>query len=126
MAGRKSIDIESYGHSNPIPSASVIGNLMATGVILPRYGKTGAPPATLPEQAAIIFEHMKSLVEKAGGTTDNILKVNFWMKTPNDREAVNAEWVKMFPVEDARPTRHTFPDMQDGPFLIRAEFIAVL
>ena len=45
---------------------------------------------------------------------------------PGSREAVNAEWTKMFPDPEARPARHTLPDMQSLSFLVSCDFTAIL
>ena len=55
-------------------------------------------PADLPGQVANIFKHIRLCVEAAGGTVDDIVKINFWMKQPSTgRAALNDQWVKMFP-----------------------------
>ena len=40
--------------------------------------------------------------------------------------APDAEWVKMFPDQDARPARHTRQDELDRGQLIKCTFVAVL
>lgn len=126
MGQRKSIDIEGFRHANPIPNASRIGDLVVSGVILGREGATGKAAATLDEQCALVFRHMRAIVEEAGGTTDDIIKINVALKDPSNREVLNAEWTKMFPNPESRPARHTTKDSSDSPFLVQIDFMAVL
>ncbi len=126
MARRSSIEIASFRHSNPIPNASRIGNLVMSGVILGRDPETGAPVSGLEAQCALVFRYMRETVEAAGGTCDDIIKVSVWLRDPSDRTALNAEWVRMFPDPDARPARHTQPILGESPYLIQCDFTAML
>jgi len=124
MADRKSIDIDGFVHKNPIPNASRIGNILMSGVIFGKDSRTDQIPKTLVEQSALVFSHMKDIVEAAGGTTEDILKVNIYLKDPADRAVVNDEWVKMFPDEHARPARHSHGGC-NPPYLVGCDFTAV-
>ena len=126
MTRRRSIDIEGFGHANPIPAASRVGDVVMSGVILGRDGAAGAPPPGLEAQCALVFRHMRAVVEAAGGTCADIVKVDVWLKDPTDRAALNAEWTRAFPDPASRPARHTQPLAGDGPYLIQCSFAAVL
>ena len=126
MVQRDSIFIDDFRHANPIPNASRIGNLVMSGVILGKDPETGEAPDDLEAQCALMFRHLRSTVEAAGGTCENIIKMTVWLKDPSRREVLNAEWTKMFPDPDARPARHTIKDTSDGPYLIQCDFTAVL
>ncbi len=126
MAQRQSIHIEEFVHKNPIPNASRIANIVASGAIMGRDPETDAPGATLADQCRLVFRHMRSTVEAAGGTTDDIIKVTVWLEDPSDREALNAEWTAMFPDPESRPARHTQKDISDSPYLMHCDFMAVL
>jgi len=87
---------------------------------------TGKVAPSLEAQCAFMFQHLKTIVEAAGGTTDDIIKLTVWMTDRAQREALNAEWLKMFPDEHARPARHTMAVALDGGMLIQCDFTAVL
>lgn len=123
---RKSVHIEGFKHTNPIPNASRIGNIVMSGVILGRDPVTEQPAATLEEQCALTFRYIRETVEAAGGTCEDIIKVTVWLKNPADRAALNAEWIKMFPDPESRPARHSQPAPADGPYFIQCDFTAVL
>lgn len=126
MVQRDSIYIDDFRHANPIPNASRIGNLVVSGVILGKDPETGAPPATLAAQCELMFRHLRSTIEAAGGTPDNIVKMTVWLKDPSDRQVLNEAWTKMFPDPESRPARHTQKDSSDNPYLIQCDFMAVL
>ena len=126
MAKRKSIEIDGFVHKNPIPNASLIGNILASGIIHGRDTREDSVPDTIEEQAALCFRHVKDIVEAAGGTVDDIIKITVWLKDPADRTALNAEWTAMFPDEHARPARHTQKLDDDAITMIQCDFMAVL
>ena len=126
MTQRKSVNINGFRHKNPIPNASRVGNLVMTGVILGRDADSDEVPTTLEGQCALMFKHMRKIIETAGGTTEHIAKVTIWLKDPSNRDAVNAEWKKMFPNPASRPARHTLPDTQDWPYLVSCDFTAFI
>ncbi len=126
MAKRKSIEIDGFVHKNPIPNASLIGNILVSGIIHGRDTREDSVPETIEEQCALCFRHVKDIVEAAGGTVDDVIKITVWLKDPADRKALNAEWKAMFPDEHARPARHTQKLDDDAITMIQCDFMAVL
>lgn len=127
MARRQSINFPGFSHQNPIPNASRVGNIVMSSVIGGSNPGTRELPATLEEQVGNLFAHVRNAVAAAGCSTDDIVKMTFWVKDPaTQREALNAEWVKMFPDADARPARHTQQMPADSRALVQCDFVAVL
>jgi enamine deaminase RidA (YjgF/YER057c/UK114 family) len=126
MARRQSIHIEGFVHKNPIPNASRIGNLLMSSIINGVDPATGKVASTLEQQCRFMFEHVRAIMAKAGGTTDDIIKMTVWMKDRAQRDAVNVEWVRMFPDEHARPARHTMRADLEGGLLVQCDITAVL
>jgi enamine deaminase RidA (YjgF/YER057c/UK114 family) len=84
-------------------------------------------PATLEEQVRNLFAHVRNAVAAAGCSPEDIVKMTFWVKDPaTQREALNAEWVRMFPDADSRPARHTQQLPADSRALVQCDFVAVL
>ncbi len=107
MARRTSINVHGAKHTNPIPNACRIGGLIVSGAISGNDPKTGELPPGLEAQAANMFLNLREIVETGGGTTDDIIKLTVYLKDADDRKALNAEWLKMFPDAASRPARHT-------------------
>ena len=127
MSKRQSVNSPGFSHQNPIPNASRIGNLVISSVIGGTNPGTRDLPAALEQQVANVFAHMRNMIEAAGGSVDDIIKVTFWVKDPaSQRQALNAEWVKMFPDEVSRPARHTQHLPPESKALVQCDFTAVL
>jgi enamine deaminase RidA (YjgF/YER057c/UK114 family) len=126
MARRSSISIPDFVHRNPIPNACRVGNLVMSGVINGVDPATGRVAPTLAAQCTFMFAHMRKIVEAAGGSTDDIVKVTVWLKDRSQREALNEAWVAMFPDESARPARHSMQAALEGDVLIQCDFTAWL
>ncbi|MGH7096038.1 MAG: RidA family protein [Stellaceae bacterium] len=127
MPERRSVNFSGFSHQNPIPNASRVGNIVMSSVIGGSNPGTRELPPTLAAQAANVFHYIRAAVEAAGGSSEHIVKIDFFVKDPaTQREALNAEWVKMFPDPNSRPARHTQPLPPDSRALVQASFVAVL
>ncbi|MCE8040156.1 MAG: RidA family protein [Halomonadaceae bacterium] len=126
MSRRKSVHSTGFQHANPIPAASRVGGLLASGVINGTDPETGELGADLATQCAYMFRHVRSIVEAAGGSTEDILKMTVWLQDRSQRDALNAEWLKMFPDPDSRPARHSIQNPVESKFLIQCDVLAVI
>lgn len=125
---RKSITIEGFSHGkNPVPAASVIGNLLMTGAIFgtdPRTGKVAADPE---DECRLMFHNAGRILAQAGGSFADVLKMTFFLRPQASRELVNQHWVLAFPDPASRPARHvivstTLPDSMQ----MQCDLVAVL
>ena len=103
MAKRKSVNYPGYTHQNPIPNASRIGNILMSSIMNGTEPGTRNVPPDLASQVVNIFKHIKLCVEAAGGTPDDIIKINFWMKQPSTGRA--ALWWVRSVIERFSPRR---------------------
>ena len=107
MSSRRSIDLPGLSHGdNPIPAGSRIGPLFMSGGIAGKEQHTGKLAADAEAQCAAMFDNARRLVESAGGTTEQIVKMTIWVKDRGVRDSINREWLKMFPDPASRPVRH--------------------
>ena len=128
MSKRKSIEIEGFGHgANPIPAASRVGNVVMTG------GISGLDPATHtvsgePEaQVEQMFKNLKAILEAAGGSLEDLVKLSVSVKSLTLREAINKQWIAYFPDAASRPARHVVQyDHFGGAVAIQCEAYAVI
>jgi enamine deaminase RidA (YjgF/YER057c/UK114 family) len=125
MAKRESLHIPGLvRHKNPIGHCTRIGNMLFSGAIT-GFGKDGALPEAADAQVANAFANMKTLVEGAGFSLGHVGKLTVFMKDTSNRDAVNREWLKLFPDEHDRPARHAVKAELDGKTVIQLEIIAV-
>lgn len=124
MTRRQSIYVEGYSHANPIPAACRLGDLVVSGIVYGLDPATGKVAPTLEEQCALMFLHVRRIMEAAGGSTDDIVKMTVWMADRSQRQALNAEWLKMFPDPETRPARQTMAGILGNGMLIQCDFMA--
>lgn len=123
MSKRQSIYTDAFAHSNPIPAACRMGDLVMTGIINGiEAGKKDA--GTLDAQCALMFARVREVIEAAGGTTGHIIKLNIAVTDLAQREPINVEWVKMFPDPQNRPVRQTTHGVLDRGKLIQCDLVA--
>ncbi len=124
---RRSIDIPGFAHKNPIPAASLKGNILMSGAIFGLDPATGEPPQSLSEQVMFMFQHVDAIMREAGGRMDDVVKFTIHLRDPKDRAALNEHWKKNFPDAETRPARHVdHVPLPEGNRLISCEFFAVL
>lgn len=123
---RMSVTVGALAHKFPVPNACRIDNLIVSGAIHPVDPETNAVPPDLTSQCAHVFSNMKAIVEAAGGSTEDIIKMTVYLRDRDNRGPLNAEWVRMFPDPERRPARHSQPLLVEGPLLVQCDFIAVV
>lgn len=126
MPRRESIYLEGFAHKNPVPAACRIGPYLTSGVLTGRDPETHEMPTSLDAQVVNVFAHVRELMGAAGGSTDDIVKMTFHLVRYRDRDALNREWVAMFPDPASRPTRQAMAAVLDGDALIQADLVAIL
>jgi enamine deaminase RidA (YjgF/YER057c/UK114 family) len=104
---RRSIYVEGFSHGqNPVPAASVIGNLLMTGAIFGSDPATGKVVEDVGEQCRLMFQNAEWILSAAGGTFDDVLKMTFYTRAEVPRELINQHWMRVFPDPASRPARH--------------------
>lgn len=104
---RRSFDIASMPHANPIPAVTRLGPLVVSSVIAGRDPGTTDVPGSLAAQLENLFHHAGEILVAAGAGWEHVVRMNFFLPSLDDRAALNVPWVRYFPDPVARPTRHT-------------------
>jgi 2-iminobutanoate/2-iminopropanoate deaminase len=86
--------------------AARIGNVVMTSGVPGNDPETGEMPASLDEQARNCFRNLENVLAKAGASKGDVLRVTVFIKSNENRQAVNPAWLEMFPDEHTRPARH--------------------
>lgn len=127
MTQRRSINGDASRHHNPIPNASRIGPLVMSSIISGIDPVDKSLPDALEDQIANIFAHLRHDVEAAGGSAEDIVKIDFWLKDPvAQRELLNTQWLELFPDASSRPARQTHVLAADQKSKVTASFVAYL
>ena len=126
MPARQSIEIPGLVHGVPIPNGCKIGNMVFSSGIAGRDTENNTIPEDPDQQAAAMFKNVRTFMQNAGGSPDNIAYMKVYLKDEQYREALNKPWLEMFPDEHSRPARHSLSAPIRGGYYFQVEIIAVL
>lgn len=126
MTKRQVIQINGSAHENPIPTAVKIGNMVYTSALMGTDPSSGQMPETVEEEVAQLFTNILEIMEKAGGSSENIAHLSVSVTDRSYKEIVNKEWLKLFPDPDNRPARHTTVHSLKPGVHVQVEMVAVL
>ena len=110
----------------PIPMGVRLGNMVFSSGIMGKDPADDSLPDDPARQAELMFQNVRTLLEAAGGSLDDIARMTVFLKDNAYREHLNREWLKAFPDEHDRPARHTLLWNLPGGMLIQCELVAVL
>lgn len=126
MTKRLVIQINGSAHENPIQTAVKIGNMVYTSALMGTDPSSGQMPETVEEEVAQLFTYILEIMEKAGGSSENIAHLSVSVTDRSYKEIVNKEWLKLFPDPDNRPARHTTVHSLKPGVHVQVEMVAVL
>ena len=126
MGRRQSLQIPGVRHGAPIPFGAKVGNTVYSSAIQGIDAETGELSEDVAEQAKHCFKNLRTFLEVAGASTDDIVRMTCYLKDLGDRDVLNGEWEAMFPDENDRPARHTSQYDPPRGMKIQIEIVAVL
>jgi 2-iminobutanoate/2-iminopropanoate deaminase len=112
--------------ANAILSPGIrVGDLLWTAGNTGRNPETGETPDDIQGQTRQTLDNLKRVVEAAGSSFANVVKVNIYLTDIGDRPAVNEVYKEYFP--ENPPGRTCFGGAQfDGNTRIEIEMVAVV
>jgi enamine deaminase RidA (YjgF/YER057c/UK114 family) len=124
---RRSFEVEGLEHNNPIPMASRIGPYLHTSGINGKDRETGLLAEDIDAQCAQMFRNVRIVLDEAGATPEQILKMSFYLPRRDLRPFINKYWLEMFPDPLSRPARHVHSEPElTGGMLVQCEFFAIV
>ena len=131
MATRKMLTIPGVDYSergvHPIPMGARLGNLVVSSVITGNDPDTRKTPPEIEGQVRNLFRNIKTIMEDAGGTVNDIARVSFFVQSKQQhRPSIDEEWTKMFPEDGYRPARIVLEVQPQGTPLVQCELIGFL
>lgn len=121
---RRSIEIDSFAHQNPIPAASRVGPLLVSSIIPPFNPGERKVPSDLQDCIRNLYLHIGKMLEAGGGGWEHVAKITFHVNDIAYREELNDQFVEHFPDPASRPARYT--SVSPGGPKVSAEFIAYI
>jgi 2-iminobutanoate/2-iminopropanoate deaminase len=107
MSDRRSFEIASMPHDNPIPAVTRMGPLIVSSIIAARDPGAKDVPDSLADQLDNLFHHAGEILAAAGAGWEHVVRMNFFLPSLDDRALLNVPWLRHFPDPGSRPTRHT-------------------
>jgi 2-iminobutanoate/2-iminopropanoate deaminase len=124
---RQVVEVEGLGHgAQPIPLAVRMGPLLTTGGISGVDRASGEIPADADAEVANLFANVAAVLEAAGADASAVAKMTFFVRDRSLRDAINQQWVAMFPEAADRPARHTLVHDLPGRMQVQAEVLAFI
>jgi 2-iminobutanoate/2-iminopropanoate deaminase len=125
MSRRRVIELPHARHAAPIPTAVMIGNVLATSAIFGADPSSGKVPEALEDEVACLFANITAVLELAGASAADVLKMDVLLRESGYRSLINQHWLALFPDPADRPARHitVVPNL---PARAQIEFMAVL
>jgi 2-iminobutanoate/2-iminopropanoate deaminase len=104
---RQVIDVPGVAHGTmPIPMGVRVGKTVYSSGIHGLDPETQTIPDDPAAQMELVFRHMRTIVENAGGTTGDIGLVVAYLRSDEHRAVLNEQWLAMFPDPADRPARN--------------------
>ena len=92
-------------HKNPVPNAAMHRGLLVTSGILGKDPKTDQYFDDIEQQFSSVFSQLEAIMSQAGGTVQDVVKVDLYMANKQNRPLANRYWEKLWPDPQQRPAR---------------------
>ena len=125
MVATRQVFTISGGQGGSAPAGTRMGDYVFSSTISgvdPKSGKLGDGPE---QQIEFAYQNMRSLIEQAGITTDNVAHITNFIGDQSLRAHLNKPWLETFPDENNRPARKTTQFEMPAGQLIQLQMLAV-
>ena len=92
-------------HHNPVPNAAVVRGVLVTSGILGKTLDTDEYPGDRGEQTALVFAYLEAILEEAGASPQDVVKLDLYFVDKSDRMHANEHWLRLWPDPTQRPAR---------------------
>ncbi len=92
-------------HHNPVPNAAILRGLLVTSSILGKRLGSDEYPADRGEQTALVFRYLEAILDEAGATSQDVIKLDLYFADKADRALANEHWLRLWPDPAHRPAR---------------------
>ena len=92
-------------HHNPVPNAAILRGLLVTSSILGKRLDSDEYPADRGEQTALVFRYLEAILDEAGATSQDVIKLDLYFADKADRALANEHWLRLWPDPAQRPAR---------------------
>ena len=125
-SARRSVDATGCEHATAIPTASRVGPVLASSVIVPFEVGTREVPDEIPSQVAAVFRRAGLILAEADAGWRDVVRMTFFVASASTRDAIDRAWAEQFPDPTSRPARITQVAVLPRPMELQCEFLAVI
>ena len=97
-----------------------------TSGILGKELETDAYPTDKARQFELVFQYLEVILEEAGATPQDVVKLDLYMRDKSDRSLANRHWERVWPDPGHRPARQAHQAVLPDGCVIEILAIAVL
>ena len=113
-------------HHNPVPNAAILRGLLVTSSILGKRLDSDEYPADRGEQTALVFRYLEAILDEAGATSQDVIKLDLYFADKADRALANEHWLRLWPDPAHRPARQAHQAVLPDGCCLQIVAIAVL
>ena len=92
-------------HRNPVPNAAIMRGVLVTSGILGKRLDTDDYPVDRAEQTALVFTYLEAILDEAGASPQDVVKLDLYFADKSDRSLANEHWLRLWPDPARRPAR---------------------
>jgi 2-iminobutanoate/2-iminopropanoate deaminase len=116
---RACIEVKGLTHRDPLPNAARLGDYVFTSVIVPWDLSTSEPVIGEPAQTDQCFLNMRTLMEEAGGTIDDVVLQWVYLNDFAYQPYMVDVYLEAWPVDQYQAARKTFRYPMGGQIQIQ-------
>lgn len=113
-------------HENPVPNAAIHRGILVTSGILGKDLTTGSYPTDKAKQVELVFQYLQAILDEAGATLQDVVKLDLYLRDKADRPLVNPHWERLWPDPSHRPARQAHQSALPKGCVIQIVAMAVL
>lgn len=113
-------------HKNPIPNAALHNGLLVTSSIMGKDIEDDRYPADKAVQTALAFDYLETILDEAGATCQDVVKIDLYFADKDDRAFANPHWLRLWPDAAYRPARQAHQAILPEGCCIQIVAMAVL
>ena len=126
MPKKEIVKVDTAGANPNLSLATRFGNLVFVAGQTGRHPKTGEVGKDIREQTRNVLERIKTILEAAGTSMDNVLTATTYVTRRDDVPAYNEEYAKYFPTNKPARTTVTVASLNSPELVIEITVTACI
>ena len=112
------------GERGFLPFGTQVGDYLFSGGCMGQDPATGVVASGAAEQAKFAFQNVQALMDTAGFSTNDIVRMWIWVKDHSLTDIISQPWQEMFPDPGSRPAASIIAADLPGEMVVQLEIVA--